>query len=333
MATNGRSIYTLVNLTPGASSLQGDFQVPTPVGGDANVSFNGNRPGHNIYLLDGGENLDRGGSGTFSVQPSIDSIAEFRALTSNYSAEYGLSSAATMTTVLKSGTNRFHASAWEFNRNDAMQARNYFQQTKPKLRFNTYGFNGGGPVDFWKHDHKTFFFYNMEWRKLIQGGSLNQTVPDVATYGGNLGATAITVPTLAKVAPSVLFKNCPGGAAPAGIVQGSAFPNNTIPACMLDANAQALLKAGIFPAANAANNKFTGRYQCAHECAGRDRPYGSYEFNGKFSVFGHFISEQIVQTFGTTMWSGDNVPTIGNTFGNPSYSGVVHATYMVSPSL
>ncbi len=127
LATNGRSIYTLVNLTPGASSLQGDFQVPTPVGGDANVSFNGNRPGHNIYLLDGGENLDRGGSGTFSVQPSIDSIAEFRALTSNYSAEYGLSSAATMTTVLKSGTNRFHASAWEFNRNDAMQARNYFQ--------------------------------------------------------------------------------------------------------------------------------------------------------------------------------------------------------------
>src|SRR5512147_1702513 len=104
LATNGRSIYTLVNLTPGASSLQGDFQVPTPVGGDANVSFNGNRPGHNIYLLDGGENLDRGGSGTFSVQPSIDSLAEFRALTSNYSAEYGLSSAATFTTVLKSGT-------------------------------------------------------------------------------------------------------------------------------------------------------------------------------------------------------------------------------------
>src|SRR4029077_19704814 len=50
LATNGRSIYTLINLTPGASSLQGDFQTPTPVGGDANVSFNGARPAHNIYL-------------------------------------------------------------------------------------------------------------------------------------------------------------------------------------------------------------------------------------------------------------------------------------------
>ncbi len=172
----------------------------------------------------------------------------------------------------------------------------------------------------------------MEWRSLIQGGSLNQTVPDVATYGGNLGATAITVPTLAKVAPSVLFKNCPGGVAPAGIVQGSAFPNNTIPTCMLDANAQALLKAGIFPAANAANNKFTGGTNAPTNVR-EEIVRMDHTFNGKFSVFGHFIAEQIVQTFGTTMWSGDNVPTIGNTFGNPSYSGVVHATYMVSPSL
>ena len=161
LATNGRSIYTLVNLTPGASSLQGDFQTPTPVGGDANVSFNGNRPGHNLYMLDGGENLDRGGAGTFSVMPSIDSIAEFRALTSSYSAEYGLSSAGTMTTVLKSGTNSLHASGWEFDRNDWFNARDF---THPKggsiqeLRFNTYGFNVGGPVDFWKKDHKTFFF-------------------------------------------------------------------------------------------------------------------------------------------------------------------------------
>jgi hypothetical protein len=126
LTTNGRSIYTLINLTPGSSSLQADFQTPTPVGGDANVSFNGNRPGHTIYLMDGGEDLDRGGSGTFSVMPSLESLGEFRVLSSNYSAEYGLSSAATMTTVLKSGTKTLHASAWEFLRNDALDARNYF---------------------------------------------------------------------------------------------------------------------------------------------------------------------------------------------------------------
>ena len=250
LATNGRSIYTLVNLTTGASSLQGDFQTPTPVGGDANVSFNGQRQGHNLYILDGGEDLDRGGAGNFSVMPSLESIAEFRALTSNYSAEYGLSSAATLTTVLKSGTKTFHASAWEYVRNNALDARNYFNPAPnpvAELRFNTYGFNAGGQLP-WGKSHPTFFFYNMEWRSLIQGGNYNQTVPLPSTYGGDLGTTAISVPTTAQVAPSVLFANCPGGAAPTGITQGSPFPSNTIPSCMLNANAQALLAAGIFPA-------------------------------------------------------------------------------------
>ncbi len=340
LATNGRSIYTLVNLTPGASSLQGDFQVPTPVGGDANVSFNGQRMSHNIYLLDGGEDLDRGGAGTFSVQPSMDSIAEFRALTSNYSAEYGLSSAATFTTVLKSGTKQFHASAWEFNRNDAMQARNYFQTTKPKLRFNTYGFNGGGPVDFWKSDHKTFFFYNMEWRKLIQGGSSNQVVPPTSVYGGNLAAapTSVHAPCVSQLstAQQTAFANAGQSLstcdAAGKVVTAVPFNNNQIPASLLSANAQALLKAGIFPAPSGSDNHFRG---------GNDSPTDvreeivriDHRFNDKLSIFGHFIAEQISQTFGTTMWSGDNVPTIGNTFGNPSYSGVVHLTHTISPRL
>ncbi len=85
--------------------------VPTPVSGDANVSINGQRAGHNLQLLDGGENLDRGGS-SGSVMPSVGRpTEEFRELTSNYSAEYGLAGAATITTVVKSGTKQFHASA------------------------------------------------------------------------------------------------------------------------------------------------------------------------------------------------------------------------------
>ena len=160
LATNGRSMYTLSALTPGASSLQGDFQIPTSAGGDANVSFNGLREGHNIYLIDGGEDDDRGGGGGSSVMPSIDAIAEFRQLTSNYSAEYGLSSAATITSVIKAGTKQFHAGAWWFGRNDALDARNYFNRPPAKvaeLRFNTYGFNLGGQAPFWKN-HPTFFF-------------------------------------------------------------------------------------------------------------------------------------------------------------------------------
>src|SRR5438270_694539 len=190
LATNGRSLFTLFALAPGASSLQGDFINPVPVGGDNTVSINGQRAGHNLQILDGGENLDRGGS-SGSVMPSLDALLEFRNMTSNYSAEYGLSSAATITEVIKSGTKRYHASAWEFVRNDALDARNYFNRAPAKvaeLRFNTYGFNVGGPVDFTAKEHKTFFFYNMEWRKLIQGQVLNQVVPFTSTYHGNFAA-------------------------------------------------------------------------------------------------------------------------------------------------
>src|SRR5713101_2062913 len=218
LAVNGRSIYQLAQLTPGASSQINGF-VNTPVGGDSNVEFNGMRQNHNIYLLDGGEDDDRGGAGGMSIAPSTDAIAEFRALTSNYSADYGLSSAATMTMVLKAGTNTLHASAWEFNRNDAFDARNFFNpgtnlngspNKVAKLRLNVFGFNVGGPVTFGKlynPDRKrTFFFYNMEWRRLIQGNLNNsQTVPDPATYGGQFASSllpaALHTPCSNQVSP------------------------------------------------------------------------------------------------------------------------------------
>lgn len=343
LSTNGRSMYSLIALTPGASSGQGDFQIPTPVGGDANVSFNGMRESHNLYLLDGSESSDRGGAGGSDVMPSMDAIAEFRQMTSNYSAEYGLSSAATMTAVIKSGTKQYHASAWEFLRNNALDARNYFNpapQTVAELRFHTFGFNVGGPADFWKKEHKTFFFYNMEWRRLIQGQTLDQTVPDTGWYGGAFPTSIpISVPAYAGANPTVsaayLFRNCPNGAAPAGITSGAAFPGNAIPSCMIDPNATALLKAGIFPA----NNGVSGGKPAF--LGGNNVPTNvkeeivriDHQFNSKFSVYGHFLQEQIAQNFGTSMWSGDNVPTASNTFGNPSYSYVVHTTYVISPTL
>jgi hypothetical protein len=347
LAVSGRSIYQLAALTPGASSAIGAGGmsagvVNTPVGGDANVEFNGMRQNHNIYLLDGGEDDDRGGAGGMSIAPSSDAIAEFRALTSNYSADYGLSSGGTMTMVLKSGSSTLHASAWEFNRNDALDARNFFNpstnlngshNTLSKLRLNVFGFNVGGPVTLGKlynpERKKTFFFYNMEWRRLIQGGLTNQPVPLPSTYGGNFGATAVKVP--ANVAVSVLAKNCPGGVLPAGVIPGSPFPGNTIPSCMIDPNATALLNAGIFPGPTA-GNIFEG---------GNNTPTNlkeevvriDHNFSSKFSVFGHFIAEQVSQGYGISQWSGANVPTVGDTFGNPSYSAVVHATYSINPNL
>ena len=347
LSVSGRSMYQLAALVPGASSQIGASgmsagEVNTPVGGDSSVEFNGLRQNHNIYLLDGGEDDDRGGAGGMSIAPSSDAIAEFRTLTSNYSADYGLSSAGTMSMVLKSGTKTLHASAWEFNRNDAFDARNYFNPAPQKvaeLRLNVFGFNVGGPVTlghlYNPERKRTFFFYNQEWRRLIQGGLTNQPVPDASTYGGSFGTQAIKVPSAGSVSAAVLARNCPGGILPAGIVQGAPFPNNTIPACMISPNATALLTDGIFPHPNAVSDgkpTFIGGNNSPTnltEEVGRI----DHNFSSKFSIFGHFIAEQVSQGFGVSQWSGANLPTVGDTFGNPSYSAVVHTTYTISPNL
>ena len=223
--------------------------------------------------------------------------------------------------------------------NDAFDAQNFFIPNS-ELRLNVFGFNLGGPVTFGKlynpDKKKTFFFYNMEWRRLIQGGGTNQLVPDPNTFDGNFTslATQITVTTVAQVAPSVLFANCP--TIPAGVVQGGNFPGNIIPTCMINTNGQSLLQAGIFPAPNAVDSKGNPQFK-----GGNNSPTNlkeeivriDHNFSPKFSVFGHYIAEQVTQTFGTSQWSGDNVPTVGDTFGNPSRSGVIHTTYAISPTL
>jgi hypothetical protein len=335
LATNGRSVYSLAMLTPGASSNMSDFQTPTSTGGDATVAFNGMRQNHNLWTIDGGEASDRGGAGGMDVMPSVDSIAEFRVMTSNYSAEYGLSSAATMTMAIKSGTKDFHAGAWEFLRNDALNANDFFfnragKTEKPELRFNTYGFNAGGPVvlpGYNKKRDRTFFFYNMEWRKLIQGGNFNQQVPLSSAYGGVIpSSTPIHVPAADQVSPDLLAKFTAAGLAP-----GQAFPNNTIPANLLDPNSQALLKAGIFPAPTS-GNRFVGGNKLPTNLR-EEIVRVDHRFSDRFWVFGHLIKEQVSQTYGTSQWTGDNVPTVGTLFGNPAYHAVLRATNSISPAL
>ena len=381
LATNGRTIYQYVALTPGAANLMPDSQSPVPVGGSGNLSFNGNRQGHNLYLLDGGENSDRGGAGNSSIMPSIDAIAETQVLTSNYSADYGLSSGGTITSVVKSGTQTLHASAWEFFRNDALDARGFFNpapQPVAKLRYNIYGFNVGGPVTFGHlynpEKKKTFFFYNMEWRKITNGTNINQQVPDPGTYGGdfanNLPADQKLADNTTAVPHSGLHVPCANqlsGAQVAAFVAAGIttfstpgadgdcavhpketlaqqptfvpFPGNAIPSganSLLNGFAQSLLTAGgayggIFPAPNNGNHfqlPVNVPLDVREEIVRID-----HNFSDKFTIYGHFVAEQISQNFATSMWSGDNVPSVGNSFGNPSYAGVIHTAYTISPTL
>ena len=355
LATNGRSIYTYVALSVGANNLMPSFQAPTSVGANANVSFDGGRPGHNLYLLDGGENDDRGGAGTSIVAPSVDAIAEMQTLTSNYSAEYGLASGATVSSAVKSGTQALHFSAWEFFRNNDLDARNFFNfapQPVAELRYNLFGFNAGGPVTFGKLYNptktKTFFFYNMEWRRLIQGQTLNQTVPETAFYGGDFSTAGYTLaqlhaPFACEVSQAIQtqFKNalqplsgCTNGAP--DTTKEVPFNGNSIPSSLLNPNAQALLTAGgkyggIFPAPTSGSTFLGGNTLPTYV---REEVVRIDEnVTDKLTIYGHYVQDSVSQSFGTTMWSGDNVPSVGNTFGNPSYAAVVHAAYSISPSL
>jgi hypothetical protein len=346
LATNGRSLYELFALAPGAVSLQTSRVGFTPVSADDNVSLNGQREGHNLQLIDGGENLDRGGS-SGGVAPSLDSLAEFRNMTSNYSAEYGLASAAMITSVIKSGTKQFHAQAWELFRNDDLDARNYFNpapQQVAELRYNIYGFNVGGKVPG-MNNHPTFFFYNMEWRKEIDGGLLNQSVPLASAYpdAGGAGTGAVIPSTyngkaIQAVVPTGIanFGSGCSAAVMLTLKPGLPFPNNTIPDCLISPNATALLTAGgkyggIFPQPN--NGAFFQGGNNSPTSLREEIARVDHTFSPKFSIFGHWISEQISQTYGTTQWSGDNVPSIADVFGNPSYSAVIHTTYVISPTL
>ena len=345
LATNGRSVFALESLVPGASSIQSDFMVPTSAGSDFNVSFNGQRVSHNLWLVDGGEAADRGGGGGANVLPSIDAIAEFRTMTSNYSAEYGLSSAGTISMAIKSGTKQLHASGFYFGRNDFFDARKFFNPSPDhmqELRLNDFGFNVGGPVSFHPVNPKTFFFFNMEWRRYVAGGLFNPVVPLASMYPDASGAGTGVVLPLTLANGNALTATVPtdfANYAPAGctLTPGGAFPtvggHINIPAACVNANAKGLLAAGIFPLpTNNASWQFIG---------GANQPtFGREEivridhtFSDKFSMFGHFIADSAVQTYGTTMWSGDNSPSVGNTFSNPSYHAVVHATYAIRPNL
>src|SRR6202789_1436113 len=186
LATNGRNMVSLTTLGTGVSAMIPSFNGVTAQGSGFGLSFNGMRPDHNDWLIDGGEAYDRGSGGRFDLMPSTDVLAEFQTLSSNYSPDYGISSGGTVTMVIKSGTKDYHGGLWEFNRNDDFDSIPYFSKNTPgapiqipELRLNIFGGEFGGPVFipklYPKDRSKTFFFWSEEWRKFISGVNPSQT--------------------------------------------------------------------------------------------------------------------------------------------------------------
>ena len=174
---------TLASLVPGAVPDNGLDTSHVGVYGNNSISFNGNRTQYNNWEIDGGNNTDEGSAGTFNTYPNLDTIAEFRISTSNYGADLGKHSGATIEVATKSGTKDFHGDAFEYVRNDKFDANSFFQNRviapaggnapKTPRKWNDYGYTIGGPVYIPGHYNtdrsKTFFYWSEDWRKYREG--------------------------------------------------------------------------------------------------------------------------------------------------------------------
>ncbi len=167
---NGRSYIDLMGLQAGVVPVASDQAVnDRPVSGNGNsgqMSVNGQRESANSFLVNGGDVEESVNNGA-SIVPTLDSIQEFRLLTSSFNAEYGRFSGAIVNVVTKSGTNEVHGSVYEFLRNDAMDSRNYFDLTRGELRRNQFGGTIGTPVV----KNKLFFFGDYQGTREVAGVS------------------------------------------------------------------------------------------------------------------------------------------------------------------
>ena len=179
---NGRNFSQLGTLQPGVVPLTpGLLEAGGSLREQQGYAVNGQRPESNNFLIDGANNFN-GVDGGFVLEPPIDAIQEFRILTHNAGAEFGHSLGSTTNIITRSGTNSLHGALWEFVRNDAFDAQNYFGPQP--LKWNQFGGSIGGPV---RRD-KTFFFGYYEGFRQRQAETQISTVPSLAERQGNFSA-------------------------------------------------------------------------------------------------------------------------------------------------
>jgi hypothetical protein len=343
LATNGRNITSLAALGLGVSNNLPPFGGVNALTSANGISFNGTRTTHNIYMIDGGEQNDRGCGGCFMNLPSQDAIAQFQTLDSNYKPDYGIGSGGTILMVLKSGTTKYHGEVYYFNRNTAYNANDYFLNAagKPRSKFqlNVPGGNIGGPL--WiphvynESKTRTFFFWNEEWRRLIQGSSPSVTnailAPNFPTAGADLAYTppsgkAPLVPVVQDPAKLALF-------AADGLTPGQPFPNNVIPANLIDQNAVLQLNAGTFPKPNYNNGTQYIASIPQPTDVREDIVRIDHNFNSKYQLMGHYLHDTLAQNYFPPLWGNSSYPTVGTAMNNPSYSAVIKLTQTYSPNL
>jgi len=368
IATENRNFASLAALGLGVSSALPDSNTPSSVLANFTISVNGLRQSHNIWLIDGGEADDRGGAGGMDIMPSQDAIAEFNMLTSNYPPDYGISSGATMSLSLKSGTQKFHGELFEFNRNTAYDANFFFnklggQNVRPALHYNIFGGNIGGPL-FIPHVYnsnrqKTFFFWNEEWRKIrnAAGTNIQNTLADAdrPVAGTNLTYVApafsasnqIHVPNIDPTSYYFVHTLAPLGYEANGCwdkvhtkhnADGTAFcdtlTGQVIPASLFDPNGVLYLNSPALPRPNSADDKAVSANVVPLDV--RDDVLRiDHKFNDKWAVLGHYMHDTVTQgsssPFLGWLWASYN--SITSTLSNPSNSAAIKLSGTINPNL
>lgn len=234
MPLNGRSFLDLLGLQPGvlpvtSGTIPNDRTVSGQIGNPGNVSVNGQPESGNAFLVNGADVNESKNMGAGLI-PNLDSIAEFRLITNSFGAEYGKFSGAVMNAITKSGTNSIHGDVFEFLRNDAFDARNYFDTSKAELRRNQFGYAVGGP--FWKD--KLFWFTDYQGTRQTQGASTGAvSVPTDAMRSGNFGAGAFAGKVQGAYWAQVLSARL-GTQVTNGEAYNDVFPNGVIPQAAFD---------------------------------------------------------------------------------------------------
>ena len=304
---NGRNFTQLVTLVPGVSNQTGQDEGQVGIGGNVSFSINGGRTEYNNWELDGGDNMDNGSNNTLNVYPSLEAISEFKVLTSNYGAQYGRNGSGTVEVETKSGTNGFHGNAYEFVRNDAFNARNFFQSSVPPYKKNDFGYTVGGPI--WKNH--TYFFWSQEWRRDRVPNDFNQPVPSVAERSGDF------------------TDQCPDGFCP--VVNGNQVTDlTTVGFNPADPNVQALL--ALIPSPTVGSNFLTSVTQPTNWREELIRV--DHNLNDKNRLTFRYIHDswQTIET--TPLWTNQgSFPTIGTDFKGPGLSLVTRMSSTFSPTL
>lgn len=314
LALNGRNYMQLVSLIPGSALLNDDQLAMTTSLSTQGQAINGNRPNTNNITVDGAYNLDAGANGSQINNVGIDFIREVQVKTSNFSAEYGRQSGASVNVVTRSGGNQFHGSLFEFARNDKFDARNFFSPEKPTLRFNNFGYSLGGPI----LKGKLFFFGGQEWKYIRRyTDPVRRTLPTRAERRGDFSQRTGTL-------------NLPGTATPVPgrDISSLMTPNGKAIASVYDRMEQLATSYADTPTGNNALYQLSNPFDFRQELLRID-----YRLNDRHNFYGRYLhdSYDLVDPLGSFVVS--QIPTVPTNRVRPAQSWQLAHTWMISPSL